>query len=449
MARLPDDPLDAWAVKACAQAPPSSARSRQQGGTVTVGSDGHSGSDRGGVSTPTTPCCSGSTSRPSSQATMVRLPDEALVAQDPPPAPGPAGGQHAAPGRPAGGQKSSMRDRFQKHISVSVANQTGLPNPAGGTVIRQLADGESIGDLFDFADEIYNGGEKGKVMLAKRTDDGAEIVVKVRVKQTNKGTDRNWRAIMAQVHKLGGTRHVLGISEIIEGPNEFYIVMPRCNGGELFDFLATETEVPESECKRITCEILIAVDHLHKNNIIHRDIKPENIMFDIDRTSEASPKSVRLIDFDTCQEWSTGSPKSRRFVGTPGYIAPEALMGESSPQSDLWSVGVILYILMTGEMPWSSLCSLEDGMVGSPGAKRMYQKLKQEAEVLDWEQEPWPDFSGARDLCQKLLAFNTEERYQTVEEALRHPWLADLPLLRQWAQQGPAKQPGSASPPLP
>jgi len=226
---------------------------------------------------------------------------------------------------------------------------------------------------------------------------------------------------MAQVHRVGGSRHVLDIMEIIESETEFYVVMPKCRGGELFEFLATETEVPEAECKRIICEILIAVGHLHKNNIIHRDIKPENIMFDVDRTAVRSPKTVKLIDFDTCLEWSPATPKSRRFVGTPGYIAPEALMGELSPQSDLWAVGVILYILMTGEMPWSSLVSLEDGIVGSPGARKMYNALK--AEVLEWDQQPWPEFPQARDLCQKLLAFSTEERLSTVEQALAHPWL--------------------------
>lgn len=110
-------------------------------------------------------------------------------------------------------------------------------------------------------------------------------------------------------------------------------------------------------------------------------------------------------------------------MGTPGYIAPEALQGQMSPQSDLWSVGVILYILMTGEMPWSSMVSLEDGLVGSPSAKQMYRALK--AEVLEWEEAPWPDFPHARDLCQKLLAFSLEDRMKDCEEALNHPWLKE------------------------
>merc|ERR1740138_827831 len=93
--------------------------------------------------------------------------------------------------------------------------------------------------------------------------------------------ERRWRAVMEQLQAMSNSQHVLNITEILENDSNFYVVMPRCNGGELFTFLVTEAEVPEAECKRIIREILIAVGHLHNNNLIHRDIKPENIMFDI------------------------------------------------------------------------------------------------------------------------------------------------------------------------
>lgn len=322
----------------------------------------------------------------------------------------------------AASNKSKMRERLAKSLTVSTAAQRPQPGTTKApATFRLLAEGQSIADIYDFGDEIYSGGAKGRVVVAKRLKDGMEVVVKVRSKNTNRHGERTWRTIMQQVHGIGGSQHVLDIIEIVEAAEAFYVVMPKCNGGELFEFLATETEVPEAECKRITREILTAVQHLHENNLIHRDIKPENIMFDKDQTIIASPKTVKLIDFDTCMEWTPATPKSRRFVGTPGYIAPEALLGETSPQSDLWSIGVILYILMTGEMPWSSMVSLEDGIVGSPGAREMYNALK--AEVLEWDQDPWPEFPLARDLCQKLLAFSLDDRLSTAEQALAHPWL--------------------------
>merc|ERR1719502_1271204 len=202
---------------------------------------------------------------------------------------------------------------------------------------------------------------------------------------------------MSQLHDMRGptaSAHVLDILEILEDDKSFFVVMPMCEGGELFNFLVTEAEVPESECKRIIREILKAIGHLHEHNLIHRDIKPENILFDLDKDVVESPKTVKLIDFDTCMEWTPMTPKSKQFVGTPGYIAPEALLGSACPQFDLWSVGVICYILMTGETPWTQIDSLEDGTVGSIGAKRMYNTLK--TAVVDWESEPWPDFPLAR-----------------------------------------------------
>lgn len=340
----------------------------------------------------------------------------------PPPAGQSAALDHETPQPAKRSGLSAMRERLKKDLQVSTVD---TPSPNRGQVFRLLQHGETIQDFYQFAEEIYSGGAKGKVLVAKRKKDGEEVIVKIRTKQTNRGAERSWREIMAQVHSMKGSNHVLDITEILEDELAFYVVMPKCNGGELFEFLVTETEVPEAECKRIIKEILIAIGHLHSRGLVHRDVKPENIMFDMDKSCAKTPKTVKLIDFDTCVEWTPASPKSSRFVGTPGYIAPEALLGEITPQSDLWSVGVILYILMTGETPWPSVVSLEDGQVGSPGAKKMYQDLKQA--VVEWDKEPWPEFPVARDLCQKLMAFNTEERACTVREALDHPWLADAP----------------------
>jgi len=299
---------------------------------------------------------------------------------------------------------------------------------------RTLKDGETIRTYYDFGEEIHDGGPRGRVLKAFRSSDKTEVVIKVRQKKPDPAGERAWREVMAQLHGMqhqaGESAHVLTILEILEDDKCFFVVMPMCEGGELFNFLVTEAEVPESECKRIIREILQAVGHLHDNNLIHRDVKPENILFDINETTIArgeespgkSPMTVKLIDFDTCLEWTPQTPKSKQFVGTPGYIAPEALLGEASPQSDLWSIGVICYILMTGETPWSTIETLEDGTVGSIGANRMYDSLKKA--VIDWESEPWPDFPLARDLCQKLMAFEMEDRLETVNEALSHPWLS-------------------------
>lgn len=318
-----------------------------------------------------------------------------------------------------------LRSRLKQNLAIET---TIKPQKVGSQVskrilFRTLKEGETISQYYDFGKEIYSGGAKGGVQSAVRLRDKQQVVIKTRKKKPSSAGDRQWRAVMEQFCTMRDSKHVLDISEILEDDTAYYVIMPECDGGELFKFLVTEAEVPEAECKRIIREILTAVGHLHQHDLIHRDIKPENIMFDTDKFDAASPKTVKLIDFDTCTEWSPSTPKTRQFVGTPGYIAPEVLLGQASPLSDLWSIGVIMFILMTGETPWTTIETLEDGTVGSLGAKKMYSSIK--TAVIDWEADPWPDFPLARDLSQKLMAFRPENRPASATEALAHPWLTE------------------------
>jgi len=254
------------------------------------------------------------------------------------------------------------------------------------------------------------------------------VVIKMREKGFFSGGERVWRQVLTRMLNLDKNDHVLGLTGIYEDDENYFVVMEKCHGGELFDFLLNETDVPERECKRIMREILKAVDHMHSQGLIHRDIKPENIMFANNAQEDPkSPKTLKLIDFDTCQEHVPNSPKATRIVGTPGYIAPEAFKGEYTPASDLWSVGVILYILMTGDMPFSEEDIGEDiagnNVVGGDKAEVVFDRLKNAK--IDFECPPWPDFPQARDLCASLLAFDPGDRSPGAREALNHPWLRD------------------------
>lgn len=201
--------------------------------------------------------------------------------------------------------------------------------------------------------------------------------------------------------------------------------MPKCSGGELFDFLIRidtgEMDVQLGDCKRIMREILVALNDLHSRGLVHGDVKPENLMFD------KSEKTVKLIDFDTCEPWAPNSRKQTRIQGSPMYIAPEVLEGKASPQSDLFSVGVILFLLMMGEMPWSrDLPDLSsDTNVGGASATVVYKALRKEIRELDWKEAPWSDHASVADLCKKLLAFDPVDRIQSATEALNHPWFQE------------------------
>lgn len=310
------------------------------------------------------------------------------------------------------------------------------PSRASGSAtderrIQVIQPPNRLEDLYEFCDKIYDAGDRSKIFGAKCRKSGKDVAIKMRGKRFF-GTHEHsmvWRSVLTRMLNLETNSHVLGLNCVLEDADAYYIVMEKCEGGELFDFLLNETDVPERECKRIMREILLAVDHIHTQGLIHRDIKPENIMFAEDHR-DGSPKTVKLIDFDTCQEYVPSSPsRTTRIVGTPGYIAPESFKGEYTPASDLWSVGVIFYILMTGDTPFPEDVFCDDidksNYVGTMKMDMIYRKL--ETVKIDFDCCPWPDFPQARDLCMSLLSFNPGDRSPSAREALKHPWFVGEP----------------------
>eukprot|EP00435_Cladocopium_sp_Y103_P038940 s2533_g10.t1 len=337
-----------------------------------------------------------------------------------------------AQGMAASGGGKSLAERRQAAGGFSSLKVEKAPqvNVAGNRKIRILKPEEKLQDEYDLQKCLHDVGSQTQVWKAVFKPSGEDVIVKMRARNFAVGGEAVWQSLLTRMLNLEGHHNVLGLKEVIQDEKNYYIVMTRCSGGELFDFLQTETDVPERECKRIMREILEAVDHIHSRGLIHRDIKPENIMFH-DTSNEpnspktpASKKAVKLIDFDTCLEYEPKSPRAKHVVGTLGYLAPEALQGDYSPASDLWSVGVILYILMTGDMPFDQEVfgeQLRDTRCGSATMNSIYYKL-QHAKI-DFECEPWPSFPQARDLCQQLLAFQPEDRSPSARAALNHPWL--------------------------
>eukprot|EP00400_MALV-I_sp_L67-5_P000871 gene871-784_t len=337
------------------------------------------------------------------------------------------------------------------------------------TEIRRLPPG-GIKQILELEDKVFDADRKGDVHMALWTDPSAsgqhgqtEVCVKRRLKDYFRGGEEYWRRVATRMLNLDAHENMaelLAIYEDDEGFDKgkpeaaFYVVMERMNGkqGELLNFLITEQQVPERKCKRLMREILYAVDHLHARNIVHRDIKPENIMFHNDDSARRNPNSPRhiqgyipqerdnyeklkLLDFDTClmkapgdmSPSSPGSPGSRRrLVGTPGYIAPEGYSGNYGAESDLWSVGVILYILMAGDMPYDEKIFTHTNAPSRVSDSHPIVQAMRDNPPR-WDQEVWQLFPMAKDLCQQLLVMDPNKRIPTARHALAHAWLAGSP----------------------
>lgn len=281
------------------------------------------------------------------------------------------------------------------------------------------------------------------------------ILKSINKSKVNVSSSKNllWRELCEHLLNLAPNQNVMEIYQIYEDDAKYYMALEKLEGGELFEFLLSEKAVPEEVCKHIMRQTLIAVAHLHNNNLIHRDIKPENLMFRHKKNKHSgtgrffskhfhnSIKShdIALIDFDTCLMTNSGKQYGdemrRRLVGTYGYLAPEVLRSFSySKSSDLWAVGVILYILMTGVPPVSM-----ENMHSVKGSLRALEKT--ETEGIDFDLSPLPQFRDARDLCQRLLNFDSSRRIQSADDALNHPWLheADNTTAHKYSHSQPIK----------
>jgi calcium-dependent protein kinase len=145
---------------------------------------------------------------------------------------------------------------------------------------------------------------------------------------------------------------------------------------------------------------LKAINHCHSLKIAHRDIKPENILL-------GENGSVKLIDFGLSKQ--VKSKKMNTIVGTPYYIAPEVLKGNYNVKCDIWSLGVIMYILLSGYLPF-----------GGTGAAEVFEKVQ--AGEYSFSQKEWKKVSDeAMDLISKMLQVDTKKRY-TAEQCLKHEW---------------------------
>ena len=142
--------------------------------------------------------------------------------------------------------------------------------------------------------------------------------------------------------------HHFRLKEVFDNESKFYMVLEVCAGGELFDRIVEMEHYSEKEACHAFAQMTEAVGHCHKLNIVHRDLKPENLLYE----GEMPNMNLKLADFGLAQMLSP-MKHLHTACGTPGYVAPEILKGKDyGKEGDMWSLGVILYILLCGFPPF-------------------------------------------------------------------------------------------------
>ncbi|KAF3487564.1 hypothetical protein F2Q69_00056404 [Brassica cretica] len=239
---------------------------------------------------------------------------------------------------------------------------------------------------------------------------GQTVAVKIiaKAKMTSAVSIEDVRREVKLLKALSGHRHMVKFYDAYEDDNYVFVVMELCEGGELLDkILARGGRYTEVDAKRILVQILSATAFFHLQGVVHRDLKPENFLF----TSRNEDAILKVIDFGL-SDFIRYDQRLNDVVGSAFYVAPEVLHRSYSTEADMWSIGVISYILLCGSRPFH-------GRTESAVFRCVIRANP------NFQDMPWPSISHTgKDFVKRLLNKDHRKR-MTAAQALAHPWLRD------------------------
>ncbi len=294
--------------------------------------------------------------------------------------------------------------------SVTQRKETGLEASHFQQALVQQHNKENINDVYDINWDD-----------SKALGSGATSTVR---QCTNKLTKTVYALKTIELYRLppevvASLFEEVSIMRILDHPNvikvietfvdfkRLYIVMECCTGGELFDKLYEQPgdKFSESDAKDLATKMLSALNYLHENKIIHRDLKLENFIF----TKMGGDGEIKLIDFGLSRSYLEGE-HMKKVAGTSYYMAPEVLKGDYSAMADMWSFGVVVFMLLSGRCPF-----------GGHSDNDIQQNVLRGRYVF--KKPAWEGVSNeAKDFVTKLLVQKVDNR-MTATEALDHPWI--------------------------
>ncbi|KAK8795615.1 hypothetical protein WA158_000272 [Blastocystis sp. Blastoise] len=310
--------------------------------------------------------------------------------------------------------KSSLEsscERLNIHNGTEELRNTLIPAPpTGNSTEKRMSRGipkKGFSDIYIMKDMLGSGAFSVVYKCVNKMT-GVEYAVKVMKKNKMKQSDLD--SIKNEVYLLGTLDHpnIVRLEAFYDESDNYYIVTELADGGELFDEIVNRKFYSEIEARKIVYTLLQALDYIHSRNIAHRDLKPENILL------SKETKEIKLADFGFAK--STEDTDTGRLMtdcGSPWYVAPEILQNHLyGTQVDMWSLGVIIFILLCGYPPFHD-----------ENQARLFKRIKNGSYKFD--PAFWDHISEhAKNLIQHLLVVDPSKRYDC-KQCLNHPWFKE------------------------
>ncbi|XP_015183258.1 PREDICTED: maternal embryonic leucine zipper kinase-like isoform X2 [Polistes dominula] len=254
--------------------------------------------------------------------------------------------------------------------------------------------------LYELERTIGSGGF-AKVKLGIHVATGEKVAIKI-MDKTTLGDDLPRVKLEVEALKTLLHQHICKLYQVIETDTYYFMVIEYCSGGELFDHIVERNRLSESESRKFFRQIVSAVAYLHSLGYAHRDLKPENVLLD-------KNENLKLIDFGLCAKPKSGM-QSHLYTscGSPTYAAPELILGKKylGSEVDIWSMGVILYALLCGFLPF------DDNSI-----ENLYKKILSGK----YEEPSWLSV-GSKRLIRAMLQTDPKKRI-TIKELCNHSWI--------------------------
>ncbi|OMJ82684.1 hypothetical protein SteCoe_16555 [Stentor coeruleus] len=267
---------------------------------------------------------------------------------------------------------------------------------------------ESFYDIYTLDKSPIGTGAFAEVWLCTHKRSGEIRAVKVLHKSGISEEDIRIRSVFMEVEILKTLDHpnILKVYEYFEDDQDYYIIMEFCEGGDVFDKLEQNGPFTEKYAAKVMVYLLTGLNYLHTRRVVHRDIKPENLL--ITNGTSYEEFNIKIIDFNVATRKETN--KIRGVSGTTDYMAPEVFRGIYDEKCDLWSAGIVLYLMMTTCLPFAC-----------PNDEEAEKNICQAK--FSFPNELFGNVSkNCKDLITKLLTKNPSSRPSAME-ALSHPWL--------------------------